>query len=343
MAKLTRILSIDGGGIRGVIPAYALTVLEKKLQEKTGDPNARVADFFDLVAGTSIGGILTAVLLCPDQNNPKRPKFTAQDALNIHFQDGPKIFHASLLRRIATFKGVLDERYAADGLEETLSRHLGKVKLSELLKPCLMTAYDIERRAAKFFTQHDAASNRKDDFALCDVARATSAAPTYFEPALIASFTGVRYALADGGVFANNPALCAYAEVRAHSLSSAAPNGPLPTARDIAFLSLGTGSVEKPYPYEDAKNWGALGWVIPVLDIMLSGVSETVDYQLRQIFEGENVAKQYLRVEGTLSKKTNPDLDDASPENLQALLGDAKRIVKKFEAQLDDFIPHLLE
>lgn len=63
MAKLTRILSIDGGGIRGVIPAYALTVLEKKLQEKTGDPNARVADFFDLVAGTSIGGILTAVLL----------------------------------------------------------------------------------------------------------------------------------------------------------------------------------------------------------------------------------------------------------------------------------------
>ena len=78
-SKFFRILSIDGGGIRGLIPAQVLTVLETKLQKASGNPDARIADYFDLVAGTSTGGILTCIYLCPDEATGRaRPRGGAQ-------------------------------------------------------------------------------------------------------------------------------------------------------------------------------------------------------------------------------------------------------------------------
>src|SRR5512145_3175160 len=91
--KLTRILSIDGGGIRGIIPGQILVKLEEKLKIKTGDENARIADFFDLIAGTSTGGILVCAYLCPDGNVPARPRFTASDVVNLYLERGNGIFN----------------------------------------------------------------------------------------------------------------------------------------------------------------------------------------------------------------------------------------------------------
>jgi patatin-like phospholipase/acyl hydrolase len=110
----------------------------------------------------------------------------------------------------------------------------------------MITAYDIQRRCAKFFTQIDARNDPAQDFLVRQVARATSAAPSYFEVALARSSTKVDYPLIDGGVFANNPAMCAYAEAR-HKLPG------LPSAENMAILSLGTGYVKKPYQYTTAK------------------------------------------------------------------------------------------
>ncbi len=70
--KLTRILSIDGGGIRGIIPGQILVILEEKLKKATANENARIADYFDLIAGTSTGGILACAYLCPDQKDWKK-------------------------------------------------------------------------------------------------------------------------------------------------------------------------------------------------------------------------------------------------------------------------------
>lgn len=77
-----RILSIDGGGIRGILPGLILVCLEEKLKIKSGNPNARLGDFFDLVAGTSTGAILSAAYLCP--NDKGKPKFSAQEAVNFY-------------------------------------------------------------------------------------------------------------------------------------------------------------------------------------------------------------------------------------------------------------------
>ena len=97
MSKFTRILSIDGGGIRGLIPAKVLAAVEQKLQEKTGNKNARIADFFDLISGTSTGGLLTCIYLCPGLNGSRdRPRFSAEEAVRLYMERGDRIFDLSL-------------------------------------------------------------------------------------------------------------------------------------------------------------------------------------------------------------------------------------------------------
>jgi len=214
MANSFRILSIYGGGIRGILSGQILVALEKKLQHKSNDSTVRIADFFDLIAGTSTGGILTCLYLCPNEKNPTRPLFSAQDAVDLYLTHGKYIFKDNIRHKLRSLGGLTDEKYSAETLENLLKLYFKETKLSQLLRPCIIPSYDIFTRATHFFTQHDAKTNLGYDYLLRDVARATSAAPTYFEPARVYSLSGVSYPLVDGGVFANNPALCAYAEAR---------------------------------------------------------------------------------------------------------------------------------
>ena len=289
MPKFTRGLSIDGGGIRGIIPGQVLVALEDKLNK--AKKGARIADYFDLIAGTSTGGILACVYLCPARRGSTKPAFSAEQAVELYLERGDEIFDVPLLHRIRSAGGIRDEKYPADGLEDALKDYLKDLKLSELLKPCLVTSYDIRRRRCHFFRQHKAAAQESYNFLLRDVARATSAAPTYFEVPRVKSQTDIPYPLVDGGVFANNPALCAYAEARANLPGK-------PQAAEMVVLSIGTGNVETPYYYRQAKDWGLIEWAKPLLDILMSAVTETVDYQMHQIFKTVNAPKsqpRYLR------------------------------------------------
>ncbi len=331
--KLTRILSLDGGGIRGIIPGQILVKLEEKLKAKTGDEKARIADFFDLIAGTSTGGILACALLCPDPANPARPRFSAQEVVNLYLDRGDEIFSIPFFHKVRTAGGTLDEKYPTDELEKVLKDYFNDLKLSQLLRPCLISSYDITRRQAHFFTSHDALSKEGWDFYVKDVARATSAAPTYFDCADIKSLTDISYPLIDGGVFVNNPAICAYAEVH-HKFDV--------TAKQMAILSLGTGYEKKSYDYNQAKDWGMLGWIKPLINIMMSGVSEVVDYQLSEIYQAVKAPGQYLRISTELPITVNPEMDDASRENLMALKELGTETAQKFDSQLDDFIKYLV-
>ena len=141
--------------------------------------------------------------------------------------------------------------------------------------------------------------------------------------------------LLDGGIFMNNPALGAYSEVR-----NAAGN---PKTEDLFILSLGTGSSDRPYPYDKARNWGAVGWIKPVIDILMSGASATTHYHLKKIFSAEGRLKQYVRVQpkdmGTASAK----IDDASPENLRALVALGLETARQYEEELNRVAAVLLE
>ena len=236
-----KVLAIDGGGIRGVIPAAVLAYIEAK----TGKHSS---ELFDLVVGTSTGGIIAAGVTVPKANG--KPKFSAADMLNLYVEQGQEIFNRSFWRGITTIGGFGDEQYDHRPLERILKTYLGNATLDECLVPIVVTSYDIEQRKPYYFKTLRARESKDRNHYLRDAARATSAAPTFFEPALVSSMaqTPTRRVLVDGGVFVNNPSLCGWVEAQ----SMADDPG------DVLVVSLGTGVTNRKIPYEDAKEWGAL-------------------------------------------------------------------------------------
>ncbi|MGL5081449.1 MAG: patatin-like phospholipase family protein [Microcoleaceae cyanobacterium] len=336
---------MDGGGVRGLIPAQILIYVEQRLQQRARDSKVRIADYFDLIAGTSAGGILTSLYLCPQYREPTRPRLSAQEVADFFYNKADQIFSRSFWSSLLNFGGIFNEKYSSRSLERLGRNFFDDLRLSELLKPCLITAYEIERRKAFFFTQHDAYLDSKQDFLVRDVIRATTAAPTFFEVAQIRSLRNDVYTFIDGGVFANNPALCSYAEARHkfnhHSnIDQRYESGP--TAREMVILSLGTGDIKTAYPYEKAKEWGKIRWLTPLFNIIMTGTAETVDYQLLQIYNAIEYPQGYLRINPILRSHGVMPIDDTSQANLDAVVKLGKEQTQQYQNRLDDFIELLL-
>ena len=328
--SLYRILAIDGGGIRGVIPAVLLT----KMEEVTGKP---ISQLFDLIAGTSAGGILAVGLTTPKnrgrRRSPPSPKFKASDLLALYEERGKDIFARSLWAGITSLDGLTDEKYPSHGIESVLKEYLGDLQLKDALIDILVTSYDIQDRQPYFFKRNKAKDKNGSaprNYLLREVARATSAAPTYFEPAQVVPVGGSEVEarhLIDGGVFANNPALCAYAEAISLGIS---PD-------DVLLVSLGTGIATRPIKYDEAKDWGKIRWIQPVLSVIMDGVADAVDYQLRQMLPTREPDTRYFRFDIHLREALD-DVDAAHEANIAALKREAHRILddpkvfKKFKA-----------
>lgn len=344
MKKKIRILSLDGGGIRGIIPGVILTYVEKQLQ-KLDNSNLFIGDYFDFIAGTSTGGILACAYLMPNENRTAR--YSAEDALKLYTKEGGEIFKENIFDKILNPWDLISEKYQADSLMDNFENLFKDEMLSEFIKPCLITSYDITSRHAKLFTSNTAKNNPIENFKVMDVARSTSAAPTYFEPAHIKSENGQVFTLIDGGVYANNPALCAYAEARKinFSISLNDPDKPdLPSAKDMLIMSIGTGTVNKPYHFKDFKRAGEIKWIEPIIDILMSGNSETVDYQLGQIYDtlSEADKQHYYRLEPGLGEAV-PEMDKASEVNIEHLRQAGLLFIDKHQDVLDEIVQNLLD
>lgn len=332
---MKRILSIDGGGIRGIIPGMILVALEEKIQRATNNPKAHLSDYFDFFAGTSTGGILLSILLCPDDEKPNSQKYTAKDALDIYLKHGNEIFSAKPLRRFLGRFGLVSELYDATVLEKILYSYFGDKKLSELLRPCIITAYDIELRKNHLFRQQKAVSHGNSrDFYIKDVCRATSAAPTYFSVAEIFSLANTRYPLVDGGVFAHNPSLSALLEVMKTYKTN--------RIDDIWILSLGTGLSKISYQYEDFKKKKAISIGPALVDIMSSSSAESSNYFLEQLFQSVQKVNNYIRIEPENLSSINPAMDAASPSNIQKIVSLADKLVSENEDLLDSIVKSLI-
>jgi len=283
-----KVLAIDGGGVRGLIPAIVLAEIE----QRTGRP---VGELVDLVAGTSAGAIVACAVTKPEP-------LAAARVAELFERDAARIFDRSLLKRVISIGGLLDERYDSDGLVQTLRSHLGAARLAEADPPVLLTAYDLQRRRAVFL-------RRGDDLSMVDAAHASSAAPTYFEPVPVNGM-----ALVDGGVFAINPAMCGYAET---------------DGRTTLLLSLGTGQHTRPLPYERVRDWGQLEWARPLIDVVFDGIADAVDEQLSRL-----LGSGYVRLQTPLDEASD-DLDDASAENMAALRREAERLIAARDDEID--------
>ena len=293
------VLSVDGGGIRGVIPAMVIAHLERKL----GRP---VYELFDLMVGTSTGGIL--VLGLSLTTDPGEPLFKAKHLVSLYEEHGAQIFEQSLWRKVRSVGGMLEEAYSHETLEAILDRYFGARTLADCVVPTMVTSYDIQHRRTVFLKSWQ---DQHSGLLCKQAARATSAAPTYFEPAQMTWGDETR-TLIDGGVFINSPSVSAYAEAK-----KLFPDEP------IVMLSIGTGELTRPIPYEAAKTWGSALWVISLLDCMFDGVSKAADHQMRLLL-GEN----YLRLQPPLSFASD-DMDDASKGNIRNLKQIARDLIKR--------------
>lgn len=302
-----RVLSIDGGGIRGIIPAMVVAHIERKM----GKP---AHELFDLMVGTSTGGILALGLSRPGASRPAQ--FSARWVVKLYEEQGANIFEYSLWRKLRTVGGILDEAYSHEVLEGILGKYFAGATLGDCKTPTMVTSYDIQNRRTVFLKSWYA------DHQLvrcCDAARATSAAPTYFEPKPLD--TGdVASVLIDGGIFINSPSVSAYAEAR-----KLFPDEP------IAVLSLGTGELTRPIAFGEARTWGSALWVMSLLDCMFDGVSKAADHQM-QLFLGE----RYQRLQTSLESASD-DMDDASEENIRNLKRTARELINVNEAVLEQF------
>jgi hypothetical protein len=211
--------------------------------------------------------------------------------------------------------GILDEKYSEDGLEKVLQEYFSEDLLGSALTDVLVTSYDIENRQPHFYKSW---RNEWKDIPMRHAARATSAAPTYFEPALVPARDGNR-PLIDGGVFINNPAVSAYAEYRRV----------FPDERDFFVISLGTGELVRPIPYEDACNWGKAEWVIPLMNCMFDGVSDAVNYQMAHM-PGDD----FVRFQTSLTFASD-DMDNATQGNIQNLKSEARRLIRTQKAEIE--------
>ncbi|MEH1922363.1 patatin-like phospholipase family protein [Nostoc sp.] len=344
-----KILAIDGGGIRGIIPALVLAEIEKRTQKP-------IFSLFDLIAGTSSGGILALGLTKPRLNldsNDSSPtaQYSAEDLVQIYLEYGAEIFYEPFWEQIL---GQLEDifvqpKYSSEGREEIIRQYFGDTPLENNLKEVFVTSYDIEQRIPIFFTnkieKQETESKRfrklSSGFTLTDAALATSATPTYFAPYRVASSHNSNgfYTLVDGGVVANNPANLAILEAQI----SRQENKQVLNTEDILVVSLGTGSLTSIYPYDEVKKWGLLQWAKPLLNIVLDGGSEVVAGELERLFEANNKGKQtsYYRFQ-TFLKTELEAIDNAKPENLRQLQTLANTLIQEKSKEIDELISILL-
>jgi hypothetical protein len=278
----TRILSIDGGGVRGIVP----TVM---LQRLSAEPRlSGWLDRVDLFAGTSTGGLIALALAAGLDLTVIRALYEERAA---------RVFRDSWWDDVRDLGKILGADYEVANLERELDEVFGTTRLEELPRRALVTAFDLDNehpttRTWKPKVFHNFPGADSDGAVpVAKVGAYTSAAPTYF-----ASADGY----VDGGVFATNPSMCALAQTQDERI----PPDERAELREIRLLSLGTGrSLE--YIDGDDHDWGYLQWVRPLISIMLDGVNGIADYQCAQI-----LGSRYFRLAPTFPAGTTISMDD---------------------------------
>lgn len=293
--KMRRILSLDGGGIRGLVSCLWLSGVEDALV-KAGKPG--VLKSFDLLAGSSTSALVAcgmAIGMSPLQ------------LAELYRQHRHTIFPGiaeRLWSRAGRFftQGPSAPKYDGRGLDKVLKKVFGKTTLGQLKIPVLVTSYDtISRRPVmfkSFLPEHR-------DLPVWEVCRASASAPTYF-PAHGMKVQGRGCSLIDGGVVANNPTACAIAEAMRKDAR-------VDNSLDLVVLSVGTGERNRPIPLKEAQEWGALEWAVPIIDVLFDGNTDSVDYIAHQL-----VGSAYYRLQTELVVGLD-DLDDVSSTNVAAL------------------------
>lgn len=324
-----KILSIDGGGMRGIIPAKILCELEEELQKAHGE-DARLCDYFDLICGTSTGGIIAIGLALG---------MSAKQMLNLYIEHGKEIFSYKWFRLIT--KGRFYDQCV---LKKFLKEAYGDARLDDCRTRICIPTYDLHRGVIHVLkTRHHERLSRDYHIPAVDAALSTSAAPIYFHPYTYryvnigSENINSAFHHIDGGVFANNPALIGITE--AHCCLDI----PL---ENIELLSLGTG--EKLLKESKTNKKIRAGYWLRLIgqdgprlyELMASAQSVNIHNTLTMLQKGigknEEKRFKYIRIQQVLDKKI--DLDASDDESLEILMHIGQELYKQNDTDLKSFI-----
>ncbi|MDJ0556726.1 MAG: patatin-like phospholipase family protein [Microcoleaceae cyanobacterium MO_207.B10] len=298
-----KILSLDGGGIRGVMSARILQEIEQQIQQQKGES---LQEYFDLVAGTSTGALIAGAIISGMNSN---------QIIDIYQNEGIEIFpyqsRLSPKRLPLIWKyGISAPKFSNEGLINVMKKYLVKnqipIKIKDVVKPnILIVGYDMSKDEPWFF--NNTFSWWYSNLPLWEICVSSASAPTYFPPYELKG-EGQSYPHIDGGVAANNPTLAAvaYAIKMGHKLE------------DISVLSIGTGQTTKSYKFNQIVEWGLSEWAIRLFSVLMNAQARA-DYLVAEQILGFSNAKGYLRLQLKLTGISRA-IDDARPENIRELI-----------------------
>ena len=283
-----RILSLDGGGIKGAFTASVLNTL-------ANDSGVSIKNSFDLIVGTSTGGILAIGIAMG---------LEPEELLKLYVDDGPEIFPVTgkIGKYRRSLRQLFSSKLSTAPLRKALEKSLSDKKLKDAFTRLVIPTYDaVEGRIYLFKTAHNEEIHNDAHLTAVDVAIATSAAPTYFRAAGIKDQLGSKYV--DGGVWANNPGMIGIIEAVAFLKQD---------ITDIRVLSIGT--TNAPFNIAQHTNSGVAKWNVGLLSLMMEGQAEAAEAQASLL-----LGDRYHRIDVT-AREGEFSLDDGDPDTIGKLV-----------------------
>lgn len=332
------ILSIDGGGIRGIIPSVFLSTL-KDMLEMNG-LNQPYHKIFNLMAGTSTGGLISLALSVPLFKIPDGGLYAPEGGIvpqklpELYEMLADRVFPGNIKHVRRTIRQIFTSKYSAASFQTILTELLGSCTVKNALTNVLLTSFDMKSMQPIFMKKRtpEAGGETDPNFLMADAALATAAVPTYFPPAQVMSVDGSnRYCLVDGGIFCINPAMSALTEARKISPET-----------EYILLSLGTGTQTEEYNTDAMKRWGFFNWIAPWLGVPL----------IAAVGEGQRISTNHMlkRYPGVTLYRFDVELergkgriDDGSRENLSYLKKKAREMIRDNQVKMYEVAEALIQ
>lgn len=332
--KSNRILSLSGGGVKGIAELVVLTEIE----ERTGKS---ISELFPIITGTSVGGLIAGLLTIPKEQGSNISKYSAKDALKIFTDAAPKIFEHHWYNGI---KQYFTHKYSQGPLKEILDQHLAGLRLDDTTSRLIIPVTDLASsdKGVKIFDSQDGYSSH---IRVQDVLLATTAAPTYFKHVTnkehIKGYKNqeeVLYAYADGGLGANRPAYEALKILKSgHSREENAK-----ILDDTMVLSLNfDDNREASHSIPKIGFDGVIGWLVKgkLVSRLMQGSEDSSTAEVRVDLPGED---EFVEVKLPITKEIS-SLDNSNLQNIEALVAVGRKYIEDHTEQLKNLCDNLVK
>ncbi|MFP3017454.1 MAG: patatin-like phospholipase family protein [Candidatus Tisiphia sp.] len=328
-----RILSISGGGIKGIAELVVLAAIE----EYTGKP---ISKLFNVITGTSVGGLIATLLTIPKEEGSTEPLFSAKQALELFENTAADIFPQKWYFN-GPIGNIFSHKYSQKPLKEILEKYLGNSTLDEAITRIIITAFDVSgtNDPNTVFDSHAPNSPLKKEVVL-----ATTAAPSYFKAVInkegVGGFgydAGVPYTFVDGGLSANRPAASALRVLK----EGLTIEEQVEMLKHTRVCSINFEQTHREMEIPSKKLDGSIGWVTKG-NIISKIMEATESIATHEVKKDLPEAGQFTEISIPIPKECKK-LDNVKPDNIAKLKEIGKQYVENNKELLENLCKTLVE